>query len=1303
MRFLTKISALTLFAAGMMFGQAPAVPTTGNIGAGGNFPLINSPAVVFATDADHTAVYPEVSGSSGVIKVTSTPSLTATRNLILPLTKGFQFTLINDTTGGQAIQPKGASGTFPPAIPNCSVSAITCAVTVATDGINYFQIGSGGGTLPSGSANQIVATPNGSSGTAGLRAMVPADEPTTTVHGPGSGATSGHNAVCANAGCTAIADGGAAPANLAGYGAKCNGVSLYDGVISASSTTLQSTSAAFVSGDVGKAIDIVGAAASGGRLITTIASVTDAHHVVLSAAASTAVASGGIVVYGTDDTTAIQNALNAAASGAGGGQINTFPGMCVLAGALNTSQQGNSLLAIPYIAGANPSTMGSISIVGTTLSTSYPEYGISVTPPTAGTVFYGMTPGSGTNPTIIGGPTTYQNFTVMTVSLRNLIFRTPGNPTIGAVGFQNVANTLIYQVTADVNVNGLTPLVPVPTHTNAYAFQLPVSGNFGMVDIQDSYATGYYGCFQVTEHANLFSDFGQQCHFGVEFGSGNHLATIHNLLLQWNAIQVYDTAPLNVVGDIDLEDTGGGGSVTTQYDFYAPDITGTLNIRMVGVLGWTVPGGNSGAYPVLGTALASAMNVNVLNSGWTNGTGNFVGGLASAFFSSGPPNALIVSGSGGPTSPNGVYEYQGTLNSRPYYRMQNGSTVFYVYYGTGNPSGQWCLANSLGPQSGYDSFCSTPMSGGEQWANNSTAPAPPNTSASWYADTNNSGTATGTVNIQGGSNASVNSSGAVSQGFVPTSTVIVTGSGSLSPNGTYTYAGLRSGVPYFTATISSTTWYLFQQTAGGIAWCIGRVLPGAGGCATSSTGDYWAVGVANYPPTTSSWTAEVGFTGAVTTSYATSGYFAHLIDASGNEYANSYNTTGATPGASTWVAGVGSVPALAPYGAGFVAPVTGGTSYLFKLPATITAGILHAAAPATGDGVNESVLTSSLVAIADLSATGSPSSTTFLRGDNTWATPAGGVTGTVNQVARLSATNVGTGSTKMSDDLIGFTYTGASANVPNLQVQTTGPASVPTLTSTVASGGTAYPLSSVTGLPTPTTANPLYALIISGGAQYFVKCTAVASLTLTCTQGVGNTASLVPGTTISGAYFVEISELYSQGDSNYFPQVQYWNGRRVAWPAYIGSTYCESNLANATLVGDFCSDGNISSSFGMNTNGNVNAGGYVTGGGYKTNPECTSSASPAVCGFAAAGAVQIPTGTNPTLVVNTALITANSQVFFEPDESLGTLLGTTCNSTLTAVAIGHAITARTPGTSFTIQLNGVVAANGVCGSFHIIN
>jgi hypothetical protein len=118
----------------------------------------------------------------------------------------------------------------------------------------------------------------------------------------------------------------------------------------------------------------------------------------------------------------------------------------------------------------------------------------------------------------------------------------------------------------------------------------------------------------------------------------------------------------------------------------------------------------------------------------------------------------------------------------------------------------------------------------------------------------------------------------------------------------------------------------------------------------------------------------------------------------------SVQLTGTTPSALSLPAGTGIIPALPANSAGFAAPVTGGTAYVFKMPATITAGILHAAAPATGDGVNESAMTSSLIAIADLAATGTPGSTTYLRGDNTWATPSGSGSGTVNSGTAWSPT-----------------------------------------------------------------------------------------------------------------------------------------------------------------------------------------------------------------------------------------------------------------------------------------------------------
>jgi hypothetical protein len=107
---------------------------------------------------------------------------------------------------------------------------------------------------------------------------------------------------------------------------------------------------------------------------------------------------------------------------------------------------------------------------------------------------------------------------------------------------------------------------------------------------------------------------------------------------------------------------------------------------------------------------------------------------------------------------------------------------------------------------------------------------------------------------------------------------------------------------------------------------------------------------------------------------------------------------------------------------------------------------------------------------------------------------------------------------------------------------------------------------------------------------------------------------------------------------------------------------------------------------------------------YNTITNCVSSASPAVCGSAAAGSVVVPTGTtSSTLQVNSTQVTANSQIFFYPDDSLGTRLGVTCNSTLATLAGGSFISARAPGTSFTITFNGSILTNGVCGSYLIFN
>ena len=99
-----------------------------------------------------------------------------------------------------------------------------------------------------------------------------------------------------------------------------------------------------------------------------------------------------------------------------------------------------------------------------------------------------------------------------------------------------------------------------------------------------------------------------------------------------------------------------------------------------------------------------------------------------------------------------------------------------------------------------------------------------------------------------------------------------------------------------------------------------------------------------------------------------------------------------------------------------------------------------------------------------------------------------------------------------------------------------------------------------------------------------------------------------------------------------------------------------------------------------------------------TATNCSSSAAPAVCAAAAAGSVIIPAaGTDVT--VNTTAVTANSQIFAIFDQSLGTKLGVTCNSTTANPHIG----ARVAGTSFTIHANVSPVTNPACFSYFIIN
>jgi hypothetical protein len=99
--------------------------------------------------------------------------------------------------------------------------------------------------------------------------------------------------------------------------------------------------------------------------------------------------------------------------------------------------------------------------------------------------------------------------------------------------------------------------------------------------------------------------------------------------------------------------------------------------------------------------------------------------------------------------------------------------------------------------------------------------------------------------------------------------------------------------------------------------------------------------------------------------------------------------------------------------------------------------------------------------------------------------------------------------------------------------------------------------------------------------------------------------------------------------------------------------------------------------------------------------DCANGATPAVCGNAPTGVVAIPTGSTPSLTVNTTAVTAKSHIFLQLDES-ATISAITCNSTL-ATLVQPVVTARSPGVSFTMQLNATLASHPACVHFLVEN
>lgn len=129
----------------------PQIPLGGSIGVPGSAPTLCAAAVAMSSDANYTLAPNQYACNS--LYVTSSVSLTATRNIVAPLNYGQQFTITNATTGGQSVQVIGATGA------GVAVANGATMVVTSPNGTGYVAGGAAVNVTPA-PQYQLFAQPN---------------------------------------------------------------------------------------------------------------------------------------------------------------------------------------------------------------------------------------------------------------------------------------------------------------------------------------------------------------------------------------------------------------------------------------------------------------------------------------------------------------------------------------------------------------------------------------------------------------------------------------------------------------------------------------------------------------------------------------------------------------------------------------------------------------------------------------------------------------------------------------------------------------------------------------------------------------------------------------------------------------------------------------------------------------------------------------------------------------------------------------------------------------------------------------
>ena len=240
----------------------------------------------------------------------------------------------------------------------------------------------------------------------------------------------------------------------------------------------------------------------------------------------------------TDNTRQLQAILNYMAEH-GGGTLIVKNGVYAFTQRPVDKDDYNSIIKLPYIASTSASPV-SINIVGENeIATAYPE-NTAVPPIESGAVFLVTADTTGLEntkfPAFIGskhtGSDVYNNqdYTDITLNLRNLIFRQQQQGVLTDLQLRYVANVNLENIVCDCTGDYST--LTYSGYNTSHGVIMPTLNNYGLERIRNLYVIGRNTGLKHSEHLDADNLFFQRCGTGISIQQSHHAIYYGKILAQ---------------------------------------------------------------------------------------------------------------------------------------------------------------------------------------------------------------------------------------------------------------------------------------------------------------------------------------------------------------------------------------------------------------------------------------------------------------------------------------------------------------------------------------------------------------------------------------------------------------------------------------------------------------------------------------------------------------------------------------------------------------------------------------------------